>query len=291
MGALTVVAPAKINLYLGVGALRPDGYHAVATVMHTLELADTVRIMDADELTVTTSVDLGIEEADNLAYRAALAFAEEFGEPVRTVIEIEKRIPAQAGLGGGSSDAAAVLAGLARLRGVRADDPRLVRTARRLGADCAFLLVGGCAVMRGRGDEYARKLPTLSADVVLVRPEGAVSTADAYRTFDAAPERAADIRPVTDSICFRDLPALGAALANNLTAASISLVPGVGEALAWVQGERGILGVAMAGSGSAVFGICEDSAAAVRIAEAAQALGWWAVATRTGAHGATVTDE
>lgn len=290
VGSLTVVAPAKINLYLGVGGLRPDGYHSVTTVMHTLELADVVRIMDADELSVTTSVDLGIAEEDNLAYRAATTFAEQFDHPVRAVIEIEKRIPSQAGLGGGSSDASAVLAGLARLHDVAPDDPRLVRAARSIGADCPFLLVGGCAVMRGRGDEYARKLPVLSADIVLVRPDGAVPTGEAYRVFDADPRPSADIRRVTDTVCFRDLPALGAALANNLTNASASLVPDIAEALVWVGGQAGVLGSLMAGSGSAVFALCDSAQAAEKIASDAAAQGWWTAATRTSPAGAHVVD-
>ena len=127
MRAITLLAPAKVNLYLGVGGRAPDGYHDVITVLQALDFGDTVRILPADELAVTTSVDLGIPESENLAYRAALAFAEEFSVAPRVVIEIEKRIPVGAGLAGGSSDAAAVIVGLAHLHGVDPLRPALHR--------------------------------------------------------------------------------------------------------------------------------------------------------------------
>ena len=107
MRSLTVMAPAKVNLFLGVGPLRPDGYHSVQTVLHTLALSDTVRLTPADELTVTCDPDLGIPAENNLAYRAARGFSAAFGVDVLLDIHVDKRIPSGAGLGGGSSDAAA----------------------------------------------------------------------------------------------------------------------------------------------------------------------------------------
>jgi 4-diphosphocytidyl-2-C-methyl-D-erythritol kinase len=291
MRAITLHAPSKINLYLGVGAVRPDGYHDVTTVLHTLDFGDTVRILPADELAVTSSVDLGIPESDNLAFRAALAFAEEFSVAPRVVIEIEKRIPAGAGLAGGSSDAAAVLVGLAHLHGIDPLDARCIDVARLLGADCAFFLLGGAALMTGRGDLLQSSLPSAAVHVALVKPAVPVPTAAAYAQFDRMPVPAAGPKLVVDALEAGDNLRLAAALANNLTAASATLVPEVLNALAWVSAQRGVLGSIMAGSGSGTFALCEDEASASRVCEGARAAGWWATATTTRSTGIEITDQ
>jgi 4-diphosphocytidyl-2-C-methyl-D-erythritol kinase len=291
MQSLVITAPAKVNLFLGVGPLRPDGYHSVSTVMHSIELADIVRLTPADALTVTSDIDLGIPAEHNLAYRAAKAFSEVFGVDVLLDIRIEKRIPSGAGLGGGSADAAAVIAGLAFWADLLLDDERVLRVARAVGADVAFLLGGGAASMRGRGDVRARTLPAGEWPVALVKPPAPVPTAEAYRAFDAAPLPTGDIRPVTDALCFRDPVALGAGLANNLTVAAASLVPEVGDALGWAAAVPGVLGAAMSGSGSAVFAICADSDVADAVVGQATARGWWAASTRLSRTGVTVREE
>jgi 4-diphosphocytidyl-2-C-methyl-D-erythritol kinase len=291
MRAVTLLAPAKVNLYLGVGELRPDGYHEVTTVLQALEFGDVVRILPADELVVTTSVDLGIPENENLAYRAALAFAEEFSLAPRVVIEIEKHVPAGAGLAGGSSDAAAVLTGLARLHDIAPCGERCVSVARSLGADCAFFLVGGAALMTGLGDELETSLPPVTAHVALVMPPSPVPTSGAYAQFDLAPLPAPGPWPVVEALRAGDLAGLAAAMTNNLTAASAQLVPEVLDALAWVGAQPGVLGAAMAGSGSATFALCQDAPTAAGIAREARGRGWWATATTTRSTGVQVTDE
>ncbi|MEI7814420.1 MAG: 4-(cytidine 5'-diphospho)-2-C-methyl-D-erythritol kinase [Coriobacteriia bacterium] len=291
MRAITLFAPAKINLYLGVGALREDGYHDVTTVLQTLEFGDIVRILPADELVVTTSVDLGIPVHENLAYRAALAFAEEFSVAPRAIIEIEKRVPAGAGLAGGSSDASAVIVGLARLHGVDPKGADCIRVARSLGADCVFFLIGGAALMTGRGDELAASLPSAVAHVLLVKPAEPVSTAAAYRRFDASPLSAPGPHHVVEALETGDIAQLAASLSNNLTASSANLVPEVIDALAWVGARPGVRGAVMAGSGSAVFALCENPESAASAAEAARGQGWWAAATVTRRTGVEITDE
>jgi 4-diphosphocytidyl-2-C-methyl-D-erythritol kinase len=291
MRAITLLAPAKINLFLGVGAPRTDGYHDVTTVLQALEFGDTVRILPADELVVSTSVDLGIPSHHNLAYKAALAFAEEFSVAPRAVIEIEKRVPAGAGLAGGSSDAAAVIVGLATLHGIDPLDERCIDVARLLGADCAFFLAGGAALMTGRGDLLAASLRPAAAHVALVKPATPVSTAAAYAQFDRAPLPAPGPQHVVEALEAGDAVRLAASLANNLTSASASLVPEVLDALAWMGSRCGVLGAAMAGSGSASFALCEDAASAALVAEGARAQGWWATATTTRPTGVGITDE
>lgn len=274
-----VVAPAKVNLYLGVGAALPSGYHAVTSVLHTLELADELTIAEAGSLSLSCVTDLGIPPEENLVWRAAVAMGEATGREPGLGIEIVKRIPHGAGLGGGSSDAAAAIAGIAHLWGEDPLDERFLEIARSLGADVPFFLYGGAALMGGRGDELVRLLPALDAPVLLVRPARPVSTAAAYRAFDAAPSPAADESETVEALVARDVDALARALANNMEAASVAVVPEVGEALAWVRTQHGVLGAAVAGSGSAVFALVTSSERTRALADEAAANGWWSVAT------------
>ena len=289
MQSLAVIAPAKVNLFLRVGSKRSDGYHSVQSILHTLQLADTVTLTPAESLTLTCDTNLGISPAENLAYRAAQAFSRMFEIDVLLDIHVAKRIPSGAGLGGGSSDAAAVLAGLAHWAGMRLDDPRLLLVARSLGADIPFLLEGGAALMGERGDALVRRLKPVDAHVAIVKPSASVSTADAYRSFDVAPAAGGEARHVADALRLQDVTALGRALANNMTAASTSLVPEIGDALALMRSEDGVLGAEMAGSGSAVFALCADEKVAERIARLGTDRGWWSTATATSPRGAVVT--
>lgn len=290
MRTVVVTAPAKVNLFLGIGAIRPDGYHDVTTVIHTLEFADTIRLELADTFSLTCNEDLGIPAEDNLAYRAALAFAEEFGAPGGVAIDLTKRIPAGAGLAGGSSDAAAVLAGLAALTGRDIEDARLAALAQRLGADVAFFLAGGAALMSGRGDEIVRRLPAQSIPVVVVKPAAPVHTSLAYRAFDADPVEPGTPDAVVAALEAGDQVALGLALENNMTRCAIALVPEVEDALAWVRAEPGVLGAAVSGSGSSVFALCSDDGVAQRISDDATRRGLWGVATATRTAGVTWTE-
>jgi 4-diphosphocytidyl-2-C-methyl-D-erythritol kinase len=204
-------------------------------------------------------------------------------------IHVVKRIPWGAGLGGGSSDAAAVLVGLAFWAGLPLHDERLLDVARSLGADVPFLLAGGAALMGGRGDELVRSVEPLEVPLVLVKPDAVVRTGAAYAAFDAASRPSGDPSGVLDALGSQDAALLGAALANNMTDASRSLVPQIGEAILWLRAEDDVLGVAMAGSGSSVFALCSQPSAAQRLAEEASQRGWWAAATRTSPRGASIT--
>lgn len=222
MQRVRVVAPAKINLYLGVGAQRADGFHDVETVLQTFALHDILTITEVKSTSilaepcdaaqpmreVTVSVEPGqgvrasarvlwsaglqpveIADEENIAVRAITELAQELGktEDISIRIILEKHIPAQAGLGGGSSDAAAALVGAAKLWDVDANDERVVRVAQKLGSDVAFFLTGGAARMSGRGDVLGSSLTPRTGSVVLVKPATGVSTGAAYRAFDAEP--------------------------------------------------------------------------------------------------------
>ena len=292
MRCLTVLAPAKVNLFLGIGAVRVDGHHDLHSVFQPLQLHDTVRLTPADELTVTCDVDVECAPEDNLAWRAARAFSEAFDVDVLIDIAIEKRIPAGAGLAGGSSNAAAVLAGLAHWAGLPLDDERLHFVARSLGADVPFFLYGGAALMSGRGDHLDCHLPNVAFDLALVKPAHVgVSTAAAYRAFDADPQPVGDFLGVEAALCAGDVEALGAHVRNNMTPASVSLVPDVGDALGWMGAQDGVLGALVSGSGSSVFGVCHNAETARRIARDAEERGLWAVATASRPEGVHVTGE
>lgn len=154
---LRLIAPAKINLALEILRKRPDGFHEIATVMTTLDLADRVVIRPRPqgaglEVSLTGTYAEGIDTADDLAGRAATRLAEGLGRTPDVRIEIEKRIPSPAGLGGGSSDAAAVLRGLVRLWDAKVPPARLDAIAATIGSDVPFFLHGGTAYCSGRGE-------------------------------------------------------------------------------------------------------------------------------------------
>lgn len=276
----TLLAPAKLNLFLSIGDVRPDGFHAVTAVNAVLDFGDDVTVEPADRLQLVCEPGVGVPDDENLAWRAAVAMGAACERDPAFRIGVVKRIPAGAGLGGGSSDAAAVIAAIAAQWGLDRTDVRLDAVARSLGADVALFLHGGCGVYAGRGDVLRRRLPVPVGHAAIVWPGAHISTAAAYRAFDEADR---EPRPapsaMTDAICFRDVDAIGAALHNNMTATSVALAPVTGDALAFMQGAPGCRGAAMAGSGSAVFGIFADAPAARAAADAAAGSGWWSAAT------------
>ena len=188
--SLTLSAPAKINLYLGVHTERDDrGYHRVDSLMAAVGLSDTVTVTPAQALTVQTVPASDFPMQKNTAYRAAVAMAEHYGREANICVTIEKRIPLCAGLGGPSTDAAAVIVALAGLWGIDRTDPALDDIARGIGADVPFFLHASLAFYVGGGDVLATEYPVLPATpVVLVKPrEASVSTIEAYRRVDEAP--------------------------------------------------------------------------------------------------------
>lgn len=292
-GEIRLIAPAKVNLFLEIGDKRPDGYHDVLTVMHALMLHDVLRMKVTPEAEGGLNLDvrcipcegiapLDVPDEDNIAAKAVRLLAELVGrnrnETMR--IMIEKHIPAEAGLGGGSSDAAAALVGAAKLWGISPDDERIEEAARRLGADVAFFLRGGCACLTGVGDVFDHALSPRTDSVVLVKPEGGVSTREAYRAFDESPRHidALDSERALSAAHAVDVP-----LRNNLVSASEGLLPVLADVREWMCAQDAdVAEVLMSGSGSAVFAVCRDFAAACRVSSAARKRGWWSRTTTFG---------
>lgn len=294
-GAVRVIAPAKVNLFLDIGGVRPDGYHEATSIMHALLLHDVLhmKLAPAPETSegglavrltsraCSGTVPLDVPTEDNIITKAIRHLAQLTGRDANetVAVHVEKHIPAQAGLGGGSADAAAALVGAAQLWRIAPDDPRIEQAARALGADVAFFLYGGCACFSGVGDVFEHELAPMNSPVALIKPEGGVSTAAAYRTFDANPQviAAEDRTAALAARRAQDVP-----LCNNLVAASEQLLPVLAEVRAWAAAHEDVQAELMSGSGSAVFAVCPTFEAATRVAAQAQARGWWARATMFG---------
>jgi len=279
---IVVEAPAKVNLHLSVGDVRPDGFHDVETVLHALDLCDTVTLERSRGLSLVCDVDLGIPAEANLAMRAAVALATVLNRVPDVRITLEKRIPAGAGLGGASTDAAAVLAGLPSLWEVEVSGDTLRQIAVGLGADVPFFLRGGSGLYSGRGDVFVEEIDVPVLDVALVKPRSHVSTARAYAMFDRIGVSSRTGAATIIAACRSGDPrAVAGALHNNLTEAAVALVPEIADVMAVCDAHPGVLGCLLSGSGSAVFAVCDSSESASGLAERGQAQGLWARATRS----------
>lgn len=303
-GSLRIAAPAKVNLFLGIGERRADGYHDALSIMHSLALHDVLwmrrepveeaggsegsPIVDITMRSAAGLPEVSVSSDENLAVRAVKMLAQETGRGAgeRIAMHLEKAIPAQAGLGGGSSDAAAALVGACSFWGLRSDDAAVVRVARRLGADVAFFLYGGCAALSGVGDEFHHRLEPMRSSVALIKPAGGVSTAAAYRLFDENP---AFVDQQRYDRAFAAKRADDVPLTNNLVPAAEQLLPELVEIREWAEKKPGVNAVLLSGSGSATFACCESFASATSLVSAARARGWWARATSFSPLGAALT--
>lgn len=264
---LTLHAPAKVNLTLIVGARRDDGYHDVSTVMQTVGLYDTLTLTGGSGLTMTcTDPDLPTD-GSNLVLRAAALFCQELHLPVPGLhLHLQKRIPSQAGLGGGSSDAAAVLRAMRTLYAPEVSDAELERMAAALGSDVPFFIRGGTALATGRGERLT-PLPRLADGwFVVAKPPEGFSTPAMYRRLDELPPQPPQPDGMTAALDAGELRAVAAALCNSFERA----VPP--DSAVWVIREalraQGALAAMLSGSGSAVFGLFDTETAACAAVEA-----------------------
>jgi 4-diphosphocytidyl-2-C-methyl-D-erythritol kinase len=280
---LEVSAAAKVNLALEVLSRRPDGYHEIATVMQTVDLSDRLWLEDAEALEIKTSAPGVPADERNLAHRAAAALRDAAGLTRGARITLDKRIPIAAGLGGGSTDAAATLVGLNRLWGLRWPAERLGEIAVSLGMDVPFFLRGGAAVGTGRGERLT-PLGGAALALVLVNPRFAVSTADMYgRVTPAMYSDGARTRDAADALESRRAGRVAASLYNGLEGAARAAYPQIGQMQAALLA-AGALGAAMSGSGPTVFGVARswEQARQIRARVARGSWECWAVRTLRG---------
>lgn len=274
--AITVRAPAKVNLSLDVLARRPDGYHELSGVMQALVLHDRVTITvdpagSGPQLTCAPPAggalrhDLPVDET-NLALRALRMLEGLAGRALPVRIHLEKAIPVAAGLGGGSSDAAAVLWGVDRLLALGLSPDDLAATAARVGADVPFFLRGGTCLARGKGEVLTPLSFPGRWPVVLARPPLTVSTAEVYRMLDLAHlGRRPDNPALVAALGAADLPGVYRAMANVLESVTLARHPEVGR----IKDRLRALGAPvclMSGSGPTVFALAATAGEAGRLA-------------------------
>ena len=261
---LTTFANAKINLALAIQGIREDGYHELQSVMQSIVLHDIVRVRRHGEKVVCHCGALS--GPGNLAYKAGVKFLEQCGQSGGIEIEIEKHIPIQAGLAGGSTDAAATLRLLNELYGEPLSRKELLTLAGRCGADVAFCLQGGTMWATGRGEQLQLLPPAPKLDLVLVKPKVGVNTREAYRRFDLVGLqgrlRRTDWEKALISASSQRIAEL---LYNDLEQASIQLVPHILECKQLLL-DAGCYGALMSGSGSSVFGIAQEEQHAMQVA-------------------------
>ncbi len=282
------LAPAKVNLYLHVAPVQPDGYHPLASLMVFADIGDEVRAEPADALSLAVEGPFGAGLSageDNLVLRAARALlgAAGCGQGARLVLD--KRLPVAAGLGGGSSDAGAALRLLRRLLQLDVDDAALQAVAEGLGADGAACLWGRAATAEGRGEILSEAPPLPRLPAVLVNPGVPSPTGAVYRAYDALGGLGDAVRPAAPPL--PDARAVAdwlAGLRNDLEGPALGLEPRIGLALEALSAAPETLLARMSGSGATCFALCADDDAAEGLAArlARDNPSWWARPCRLG---------
>lgn len=274
--SLTVRAYAKINLTLDVFSKRADGYHGVASVMQTIGLSDTLHLAMSDTEGIQFSCDAPSSipvpnDPTNLVYRAAqnlIEASKESGKPTPkgVSLRLEKRVPSQAGLGGGSSDAAAALRGLNALCEWGWSDKELIAFSSQLGSDVPFFILGGTVVARGRGEMLTPLADAPPLSLVVVKPDIGVSTGWAYSALDSIEERASHraTKRMEEALALNDTGRFLSFQSNDFERVVFEQV----KELFWLHDELIMAGAQTAhlcGSGSAVYGVAKSQEEAQRI--------------------------
>ena len=265
---MRIVSPAKINLSLSVGPVRADGYHEVDSFFHLISLHDILMVRPSDIFCIKSSVDLGIPEEENLIYKAAQGMAQIYGRDLPAAcFDVEKCIPHGAGLGGGSSNAAATIYAIAQLWDLELRDPRHLELAAQLGSDVPlFLAPTTASTMTGKGDILAQSHdPLPPMHLLILMPPGVYSpTGAVYQAFDNDPQPGHEL----------------GLWANNLEAAATAVSPKTGQALAWLRAQPEVDLAQVAGSGAACWAhiradkYCADVTALSLLAQRARSAGY-----------------
>ncbi|HYN86473.1 MAG TPA: 4-(cytidine 5'-diphospho)-2-C-methyl-D-erythritol kinase [Pyrinomonadaceae bacterium] len=277
---LQLPAYAKINLLLRVLGRRDDGYHEIETVFQTVSLHDTLAYEPLEDRRIELTCsdpDIPADET-NLVHRAAVALRDSCGVEAGARVTLEKRIPSQAGLGGGSSDAAATLCGLASLWNLSVGKAELVRLAARLGADVPFFLTGGTALGTGLGTDVRPLVDAPARALVVVTPGVKVSTAEAYKLLNAPAltKEGADVNLPISRAGLDFSGSLRAVMRNDFEASVFGLEPEIERARDALR-SSGAEAAMLSGSGSSVFGVFENPGAAHAAARALAAERGWQV--------------
>lgn len=264
--SLTLPAYAKINLYLDVVGKRSDGYHSICSVMQSISLHDTVTVSKNNLNTITVTCDDDSIPCDetNIAVKAAQEFFNETKCFCGVDIDIAKRIPSQAGLGGGSADGAVVISALNEIFMTGLNVSQLCDIGSRVGADIPFCLMGGTVLCEGIGEILTPLNPIPDCYIVIAKGTEGISTNQAYQKIDMLPERDSNNLNIRQIFNNNDITKICPACYNVF-----EKVSSVGEIAYIKQTMRssGALVSCMSGSGSAVFGIFEDRTSAAKCAK------------------------
>lgn len=265
MQQITLRAAAKLNMTLDITGVRPDGYHLLQMVMQTVSLYDTLTLRRAEQISLLCD---HLPNPDNLAWRAAEAFFAHTGVKGGVQITLDKQIPIQSGMAGGSADAAAVLKGLDILYETHLGLPALRELGLSLGADVPYCLMGGTALVEGIGEQVIPVPQMRTGAFAILKPEWGVSTAAAFAAYDnGIPADRPNPYRVIDCLMKGKLKSVSPYM-RNLLEQSADRYPEISELRRRLL-KHGALAAQMTGSGSAVFGLFPDLAAAKACAAAA----------------------
>lgn len=285
--AVHELAPAKVNLFLHVDGRREDGFHELESLVVFTAFGDEVSLAPASELVLERrgvfAGDLPDNPEDDLCLRAAAQLAQAFARAPSVHISLEKNIPVAAGIGGGSSDAAAVLRGLCRLWDMDCRDPRVTRIAEGLGADVPVCLHGGAAFVSGVGEVVRPLAEDPAFHILLVNPNEALSTANVFGAFVGGvglTEGLADSVRSEDPVAFFRTIMTSR---NDLAAAAQALCPAVETVLKSLAQNTDCTLARMSGSGATCFGVFPDAESCRRAGEMVSHAHreWWVCPTRT----------
>jgi 4-diphosphocytidyl-2-C-methyl-D-erythritol kinase len=279
--SLQIKSYAKINWTLEVLFKREDGYHELRTIYQTVSLHDRLRITATDG-----PIEIACEDArvpcdeTNLAFKAAALLREATGTTKGARIEIEKLIPVAAGLGGGSSNAAATLLGLVKLWQVEIDERQLTHIAVALGSDVPFFLIGGTGLGVGRGEEVSSIEQLHCEHLMLVNPGFAVSTRDAYEKLSRLTTSEAASNILFTLLAAKGISGLPLVARNDLEEAVLAAHPEIAEVKRRLS-SLGAIHAQMSGSGATVFGVFDNSQTTEQAEAEMRSLGYWAQRVRT----------
>lgn len=269
---LTELARAKVNLTLDVLSKRADGYHEVSSILQMLELSEEVELkkfsgislkLDATKIPGGETVP---HDEKNLAWRAAVEVQKFCGKNLGVAIELVKKIPAAAGLGGGSADAAAVIRGMNRLYELNLTDKELCKIGAVIGSDVPFCIVGGTCLATGHGELLTRLAPIKKFNVVLAKPHGEISTAWSYKTYDENPVAThLPTQEIIAQLADENYDAAFKNFGNLLEGVAIKKIPAIADCKNKMLA-AGAKVALMSGSGPTVFALTDDDKVAEKIA-------------------------
>jgi 4-diphosphocytidyl-2-C-methyl-D-erythritol kinase len=270
---LTLKAPAKINWFITILGKRDDGFHEIQSLIQKITLYDVLRFSPlaetaahgihdgltiSDNIIIETAAPIAAEQ--NLVYKAAMSLKSRYGIEKGAVIHLEKNIPMGAGLGGGSSDAAAALQGLNELWALGLTAEELCGTAEEIGSDVPFFLSGSLSYVYGRGEKLVPRKALMPLDILLVKPSFDVSTAWVYKNFAILTKKVGKVNNIEHfirNIERTELNGITGDLLNDLELVTVSSFPVIAEIKEMLR-RQGAVFSSMSGSGSTVFGVFES---------------------------------